>query len=79
LNDAPDKAVEDQIDNQRLLPGEGIIDLASMLNALNQIGYHDYASVETFSDTLPLLGAKEAALRTRQALDSVLDVLKSSL
>ncbi|TVX99386.1 sugar phosphate isomerase/epimerase family protein [Paenibacillus cremeus] len=74
LNDAPDLPADEQIDNQRLLPGEGIINLGAMLTALRQIGYHEYVSVETFSDTLPLLGAKEAALRTKQVVDRVLAV-----
>lgn len=75
INDALDKPADEQIDNQRLLPGEGIIALGDMLRALQQIGYEEHVSVETFSDTLPLLGAKEAALRTKQAVDRVLSEL----
>jgi sugar phosphate isomerase/epimerase len=73
INDAPDKPADEQIDNQRLLPGEGIIDLNGMLTALQAIGYDSYVSVETFSDTLPLLGSEEAAIRAKQALDRVLE------
>ncbi|WP_274652093.1 sugar phosphate isomerase/epimerase family protein [Paenibacillus humicola] len=73
INDAPDKPADEQIDNQRLLPGEGIIDLPGMLSALREIGYDSYVSVETFSDSLPLLGSKEAAQRTKSALDPVLE------
>ncbi|WP_276356969.1 sugar phosphate isomerase/epimerase family protein [Cohnella caldifontis] len=73
LNDAPDKPADEQIDDQRLLPGEGIIDLRGMLSALQEIGYDSYLSVETFSDTLPLLGSREAAVRTKRALDRVLE------
>ncbi len=72
INDAPDKPADEQIDSQRLLPGEGIIDLAGMLASLKEIGYNSYLSVETFSDELPLLGSKEAAVRTKKALDRVL-------
>lgn len=72
INDAPDKPADEQIDDQRLLPGEGIIDLKGMLNALRKIGYDSYLSIETFSDELPRLGSKEAAIRSKRALDSVL-------
>ncbi|MBB6730682.1 sugar phosphate isomerase/epimerase family protein [Cohnella zeiphila] len=73
LNDAPDKPADEQIDGQRLLPGEGIIDLHGMLSALKEIGYDSFVSVETFSDSLPLLGSREAAVRTKKALDRVLE------
>ena len=37
----------DQVrDNQRVLPGEGVIDLAGFFQALKQIGYHDGVSPE---------------------------------
>lgn len=72
INDAPDLPRDEQIDNQRLLPGEGIIDLHGMLTALKQIGYNSFVSVETFSDELPKLGAKTVALKTKEALDRVL-------
>lgn len=72
INDAPDKPADEQIDDQRLLPGEGIIDLRGMLIALRQVGYDSYLSVETFSDELPRLGSKEAAIRTKRAIDNVL-------
>jgi sugar phosphate isomerase/epimerase len=73
INDAPDKPVHEQVDKQRLLPGEGIIQLTAMLEALKSIGYNNYISVETFSDQLPLLGANEAAIRAKQALQNVFD------
>lgn len=76
INDAPDKPADEQIDNQRLLPGEGIIDLKGMLHALKDIGYSGYAAVETFSDELPLLGAKEAAVKTKEAVDRVFKAME---
>jgi sugar phosphate isomerase/epimerase len=75
INDAPDKPAEQQIDSERLLPGEGIIDLHGMLSALKAIGYDSYLSIETFSDTLPLLGSKAAAVQAKRALDRVLEGL----
>lgn len=39
INDAKDLPVAEVLDNDRLYPGEGVIDLESFLNALVQIGY----------------------------------------
>lgn len=72
LNDAPDKPADEQIDDQRLLPGEGIIDLKTMLNSLKTIGYDSFISVETFSKELPQLPAVEVARLTKAATDRVL-------
>jgi sugar phosphate isomerase/epimerase len=72
LNDAPDKPRDEQIDMERLLPGEGIIDLKGFLTALKNVGYQDYMGLETFGKVLPALPPEEAALRAKQAADSVL-------
>lgn len=39
LNDAKDVPLEEVLDNDRLYPGEGIIDLVGFLKTLDQIGY----------------------------------------
>ena len=57
---------------ERLLPGEGVIDLAGFLGALRQIGYEDYMGVETFSAELKALTPLAAARRAKAAVDSVL-------
>lgn len=72
INDAPNRPIDEQIDNERLLPGEGIIDLAGMLGALRQIGYDSYVSVETFSEELPKLHPRDVTIRTKRAIDRVL-------
>ncbi len=72
INDAPDKPVEQQIDNQRLLPGEGIIDLPGFLGALKATGYTDFMGVETFNEELKALPVAEAAARARAAGEEVL-------
>ncbi len=48
FNDAANLPPEQVRDNQRLLPGEGVIDLVGFLRTLNQIGYRDALSVEVF-------------------------------
>ncbi|USB34387.1 sugar phosphate isomerase/epimerase family protein [Paenibacillus sp. YPG26] len=78
MNDAPNEPVDEQLDQVRLLPGEGIIDLAAMFESLGRIGYDSYVSVETFGKELPALGAKEAAVRTKAAADKTLHALKNT-
>jgi sugar phosphate isomerase/epimerase len=70
FNDAAQQPPEEVRDNQRLLPGEGVIDLKGFLRALKKIGYEDALSVEVFGRGLkempPEQGAKlgyEAASR----------------
>lgn len=51
FNDAPNLPPEQIRDNQRLLPGEGVINLTGFLQALQKIGYTDALSVEVFGRT----------------------------
>jgi sugar phosphate isomerase/epimerase len=48
FDDAPDLPPEQIRDNERLLPGEGVINLTGFLQALDKIGYRDALSVEVF-------------------------------
>ena len=48
FNDSPPLPPEQIHDNQRLLPGEGVINLIGFLQALQKIGYTDALSVEVF-------------------------------
>ncbi len=72
INDAPDRPRDEQIDGERLLPGEGIIDLPAFLGALKKLGYKDYMGMETFSAELKALPVAEAAARAKAAGDKVL-------
>jgi sugar phosphate isomerase/epimerase len=58
--------------HQRLLPGEGAIDLPAMIDALRAIGTAAPIGVEVFSDALHALGPVEAAQRAADATRSVL-------
>jgi sugar phosphate isomerase/epimerase len=74
FNDAPNVPPEQAHDNQRLLPGEGVINLVGFLRALHQIGYDDALSVEVFgrlNDKTP----EEAA---KMGLDSSLAVFRKA-
>ncbi len=48
-------------DNERLLPGEGVIDLTSFLRALRQIHYEDGLSIEVFGRGLKLMPPEQSA------------------
>jgi sugar phosphate isomerase/epimerase len=71
LSDAPKIAPEDVKDNQRLFPGEGVINLVGFFQALKQIGYEDGVSPEVLgrvpADTPPEKGA-EIGLVMSQAI-----------
>ena len=74
FNDAPNVPPEQAHDNQRLLPGEGVINLVGFLRALHEIGYRDSLSVEVFgrlNDKTP----EEAA---KMGLDASLAVFKKA-
>jgi len=68
INDAPDRTRDEQVDRERLLPGDGVIDLHGFLGALATAGYDGFVSVETFNDALAALGREEAARRAGNAL-----------
>jgi sugar phosphate isomerase/epimerase len=74
FNDAPNLPPDQIRDNQRLLPGEGVINLVGFLRALQQIGYNDALSVEVFGrlkDKTP----EEAA---RMGLESSMSVFRKA-
>jgi sugar phosphate isomerase/epimerase len=58
--------------HQRLLPGDGAIDLAALLVALRAIGAAAPIGVEVFSDALHALGPVAAAARAADATRAVL-------
>ncbi len=75
FDDAPDLPPEKIRDNQRLLPGEGVIDLTGFLRALDKIGYQDSLSVEVFGRGLKEMPPAESA---KLCLESSLAVFKKA-
>jgi sugar phosphate isomerase/epimerase len=61
FDDAADLPPDKIRDNQRLLPGEGIINLTGFLQALQKVGYEDSLSVEVFGRGLKEMPPKESA------------------
>ncbi|MGO9340987.1 MAG: sugar phosphate isomerase/epimerase family protein [Acidimicrobiales bacterium] len=75
LSDGPSSPETDLLDatlHERLLPGEGEMDLASLVAALRRTGTGAPFGVEVFSDQLHQLPAAAAAARAGDAARSVL-------
>jgi 2-keto-myo-inositol isomerase len=69
LNDMPDTPADlTHRDFDRVLPGEGVLDLPEIIAALEKSGYEGYFSIEMFSAKLWRLPAKEAARRCYESL-----------
>jgi sugar phosphate isomerase/epimerase len=61
VNDSPDLPPEEIRDDERLLPGEGVIDLEGFFSALKEIGYNEGVSPEVFGRGLKSLPPEEGA------------------
>jgi len=72
FNDAARQAPEDVRDNERLLPGEGVINLVGCLQALKKIGYEDALSVEVFGRGLKDMPPEQGARLGYEAAVSVM-------
>jgi sugar phosphate isomerase/epimerase len=70
ISDAADLPPDKVKDNERLMPGEGVIDLSGFLRALAKIGYDGALSVEVFgrAKDLPPEEAAALALKTTRAV-----------
>ena len=75
VSDARKQPPEDVRDNQRLMPGEGVIDLMSFFGALKQIGYADAVSPEPIGRVPPEMSAEEGA---RLGLDTTAAVMRKA-
>ncbi|MEK3882597.1 sugar phosphate isomerase/epimerase family protein [Paenibacillus sp. PL2-23] len=71
INDAPDVPVEEALDNGRLYPGEGVIDLAGFLKALHSIGYDGPVTQEILTSAPPEDAPEELARRSQRGFDHV--------
>jgi len=61
FDDAARLPPEQVRDNERLLPGEGVINLTGFLRALSQIGYEDGLSIEVFGRGLKQMPPDQSA------------------
>jgi sugar phosphate isomerase/epimerase len=73
ISDAKPAPPEDVRDNQRFMPGEGVVDLVGFLQALKTIGYAGGISPEPLGRVPAEMSAENAA---RLALDTTTAVMK---
>ncbi|TFE29495.1 sugar phosphate isomerase/epimerase family protein [Cohnella luojiensis] len=71
INDAPDVPVEDALDNGRLYPGEGVIDLTGFLKGLRAIGYVGPVSQEILAQEPRQGTPEELVLHSKSCFDKV--------
>ena len=71
INDAPDVPVQEALDNGRVYPGEGVIDLAGFLRALDAIGYKGAVSQEILSAEAPTESPESLVQRSKAGFDKV--------
>ncbi|HYL74150.1 MAG TPA: sugar phosphate isomerase/epimerase family protein [Bryobacteraceae bacterium] len=75
LSDCPKMPADQVRDNQRVLPGEGVIDLVGFFRALKTIGYRDGVSPEPIGRIPKDMSAEEGA---RLGLDTALTVMRKA-
>lgn len=71
INDAKDIPIDQVLDNDRVYPGEGVIDLVGFLKGLHDIGYEGPVSQEILSLNAPTDTPEELVNRSRKAFDKV--------
>ncbi|CAM4465321.1 sugar phosphate isomerase/epimerase [Paenibacillus endophyticus] len=71
INDAPDVPVGEALDNGRIYPGEGVIDLEGFLRALAKIGYKGAVSQEILTAEAPNETPEELVKRSKSGFDKV--------
>jgi sugar phosphate isomerase/epimerase len=71
INDAPDLPIELVLDNGRLYPGEGVINLAGFLQSLQQIGYQGSVTQEILTAEPPKDSFEVLLERSKTGYDKV--------
>lgn len=75
VNDSPDLPPEKIRDDERLMPGEGVIDLVSFFRGLKEIGYREGVSPEVFGRGLKDIPPEEGA---RMGLETARAVMRKA-
>jgi sugar phosphate isomerase/epimerase len=75
VSDAKPAPPEEVRDNQRFMPGEGVIDLIGFFQALGKIGYEDGVSPEPLGRVPAEMAPEDAA---RLGLETTLAVMKKA-
>jgi sugar phosphate isomerase/epimerase len=74
-SDAKEQPPEEVRDNQRLMPGEGIIDSVGFFGALKKVGYEDAVSPEPIGRIPPEMSPEDGA---RLGLETTTAVMKKA-
>lgn len=75
INDAYDIPVEELKDNDRLYPGEGVIDNVAFLKSLKTIGYRGVVSQEVLTPSQPTESLEELLTRSKAGFDKIFNQL----
>ncbi len=71
INDAPDLPMEQVLDNGRLYPGEGVINLSGFLQSLQSIGYQGSVTQEILTAEPPTDSPEKLLERSKAGYDKV--------
>lgn len=71
INDARNIPVHEVLDNDRVYPGEGIIDLKNFLKAINKINYQGIITQEVLTIEKPTNSSETLAKKSAQAFQQV--------
>lgn len=71
INDAPNVPIEEVLDNNRLYPGEGVIDLVGFLRGLRDIGYEGVVAQEILTQQAPVDSPETLLNRSKTGFDKV--------
>jgi len=72
INDVDDYMPGILLDEDRLYPGDGVIDLESILSIIKEKGYSDHASIEIFRPEYYQLDAEEVIKKAKEKTLKVL-------
>jgi len=68
INDAPNVPIPAIVDGERLLPGDGVIDLKAFIGAMLKTGYRGPVSLEVFNADLRAMPPEKAAQAAADAI-----------
>jgi sugar phosphate isomerase/epimerase len=71
INDAPNVPLAEVLDNGRLYPGEGVIDLGGFLHALHTIGYQGPVTQEILTASAPVDSPEALLVRSQTGFAKV--------
>ncbi len=71
VNDAKERPIEQLGDYDRVYPGEGVLPAKEVLQALKDIGYDGYYSIEIYNEDYWREDPKEVALKAKEKTENI--------